>query len=135
MSGKPLFPFGYGLSYTTFSYGDIRLSSNKIKPDEIVTVVVDIENSGKCKGDEVVQLYLHDPVASMARPVKELKRFKRITLEPKEKRKVTFTLTPEDFAFLDASMKRIIEPGTIEIFIGRSSEDIRSRAELEILSE
>ena len=133
MSGKPLFPFGYGLSYTTFSYGDIQLSSDKIKPDENVTVVVEIENSGKIKGDEVVQLYLHDTVASVARPVKELRRFKRITLEPGEKRKVTFTLTPEDFAFYDASMKKIVEPGTIEILIGSSSEDIRSKAELEIL--
>ncbi len=135
MSGKPLFPFGYGLSYTTFSYGEIKLSSNKIKPNENVTVAVEVANSGKIKGDEVVQLYLHDPVASVARPVKELKRFKRITLEPGEKKNVSFTLTPEDFAFYDASMKKIVEPGTIEILIGSSSEDIRSKTELEILAK
>ena len=132
MSGKPLFPFGYGLSYTTFTYGNLQITPKEIGPDGKVRVSVDVQNSGDRKGDEVVQLYLRDPVASVTRPVKELKGFKRITLEPNEKKSVSFELTTNELQFLDAKMKYVVEPGTIEVMVGSSSEDIRAKASFEV---
>ncbi|MCD6385243.1 glycoside hydrolase family 3 C-terminal domain-containing protein, partial [Candidatus Sumerlaeota bacterium] len=102
MSGTPLFPFGYGLSYTTFEYSNLRISPKKISTRGSVTISVDVTNTGSYKGDEVVQLYIHDVVASVARPVKELKGFKRITLEPAETKKVTFTLRAQQLGFYNA---------------------------------
>jgi beta-glucosidase len=133
ISGKPQFPFGYGLSYSTFKYTNLQVSPAKVDPDGKVQVSVDVENTGNRKGDEVVQLYLHDPVASVARPVKELKGFKRISLEPKEKRSVTFSLSKEELGFLDAAMKFVVEPGTIEVMLGSSSDDIRARSVIEVV--
>jgi len=123
MTGKPLFPFGHGLSYTRFKYSDLS-----IKVDEDVgkvKVSFMVENVGDREGDEIVQLYIHDQIASVARPVKELKRFKRITLKPGERRTITFTLEPKDLAFLDRDMRRVVEPGAFEALVGSSSEDIR----------
>lgn len=133
LSGKPLFPFGYGLSYTKFDYSNLQITPQKINQKDEVRVSVDIQNTGERKGDEVVQLYLHDPVSFPARPVRELKGFKRITLEPKEKKTVTFVLTPEQISFLDIKLKSVVEPGTFEVMVGSSSEDIRLKGTFEVL--
>jgi len=130
MTGKPLFLFGYGLSYTTFEYSNLKIIPKTINTKGTAEISFDVKNIGKYKGDEIVQLYVRDVVASMTRPVKELKGFKRITLEPKEKKKVTLTLKTKDLGFYDAKMKYIIEPGTFEILIGSSSEDIRLKGNL-----
>jgi len=133
MSGKPLFPFGHGLSYTKFEYSNLQISPKEVTPAGKVQVSVDIQNVGDRKGDEVVQLYLHDVVASVTRPLKELKGFKRITLEPKEKKTVTFVLTREQLSFLDQKMKSVVEPGAFEVMIGSSSEDIRLKSSFEVV--
>ncbi|RKY84837.1 beta-glucosidase, partial [candidate division KSB1 bacterium] len=134
VSGKPLFPFGYGLSYTEFKYSNLRITPEKITTNEKINISVDVENVGNFRGDEVVQLYLHDVVASMIRPVKELKGFKRITLDPEEKKTVNFVIKPEQLSFLDVNMNRIIEPGIFEVMIGSSSEDIRLKSSFEVVS-
>ena len=118
MSAQPLYPFGYGLSYTTFEYSDLKIMGN----DQIQFTVT---NTGNCKGDEVVQLYLHDRMASVVQPERQLKAFKRISLEPGELRNVVFNLEPEAFAIVDADMQWTIEPGTFDVLIGASSTDIR----------
>jgi len=125
MSGTPLFPFGHGLSYTEFEYSDL-----KIEGDEragTFKVGLDVQNVGDREGDEVVQLYIHDVVASVARPVKELRGFKRLGLKQGEKKTITFALTPDELAFLDSDMKRVVEPGEFEVTVGSSSQDIRLR--------
>ena len=129
MSGTPLFPFGHGLSYTKFSYSNLRIEE---KEGGRIEVSVDIENIGDREGDEVVQLYIHDVVASVARPVKELKGFKRITLKPGEKATVNFTISPNDLALFDMNMHRVVEPGIFEVMVGSSSEDIRLRGTFRI---
>jgi len=126
-SGSPLFPFGYGLSYTSFEYTNIQIEKPEISRWEKATIKIDIQNVGTRKGDEVVQLYIHDVVASVTRPLKELKGFQRVTLEPKEKTTVTFIINPDDLSFLDANMKYTVEPGRFDIMIGASSSDIRQR--------
>jgi len=123
--GSPRFPFGHGLSYTTFRYSNLVLRPERVPAGSPVRVEVDVENTGKRRGDEVVQLYLRDLVASMARPLKELHGFRRITLDPGERRKVSFTLTPEDMSFLDRSLKPVLEPGEFLVMVGSSSGDIR----------
>ncbi|HID30944.1 MAG TPA: glycosyl hydrolase, partial [Desulfobacterales bacterium] len=128
----PLFPFGHGLSYTRFEYSNLQISRKKIGPDGQVEISVDVRNIGDRKGDEVVQLYLRDVVASVTRPVKELKGFKRITLEPGEKRTVKFTVTWEQLSFINRDMKRVVEPGTFEVMVGRSSEDIQLTGSFEV---
>jgi len=134
MPGKALFPFGHGLSYTTFEYGNLTLSSNPIHANQGVRVSVDIGNAGKVKGDEVIQLYIHDEAASVARPIKELKGFKRVTLEPGEKKTVSFDLTQGELALLDQHMKWVVEPGRFQILVGSSSSDIRCRADLDVIT-
>ncbi len=129
---QPLFPFGYGLSYTKFEYGNLTINPKSIRADEKVTISLDVKNIGEREGDEVVQLYVHDKVASIARPVKELKGFRRITLKPGEKKKVTFSLSQDDLLFYDANMNLIVEPGIFEVMIGSSSEDIRLKGEFEV---
>ncbi len=132
LPGTPLYPFGYGLSYTTFSYANLRVTPDGILPGGSAEVSVEVTNSGGAAGDEVVQLYLHDPVASVARPVQELRGFERIALEPGETRRVTFTLTPAHLAFPDRNLEWIVEPGEIEIMVGASSQDIRLRGTLTV---
>ena len=124
LSGKPQFPFGFGLSYTTFAYSDLEISPKVADKKTNVTVSFNVENTGKVTGDEVPQLYIHQEVSSIVRPMKELRDFSRITLNPGEKRKVTFTLKPDQFAIWNAKMKRAIEPGKFEIMVGSSSADI-----------
>ena len=123
---SPLFPFGYGLSYTTFAFAPPRLSAASIAAGQPVTVSVDVTNSGKREGDEVVQVYIRDSVSSVTRPVKELKGFQRITLKPGEKRSVAITLPPAAFQMWNVAMKRVIEPGEFEIMVGPDSENLQS---------
>jgi beta-glucosidase len=122
----PLFPFGYGLSYTTFDISAPRLSAATIKPDGSVTVSVDVKNTGTREGDEVVQLYLHQQVASVTRPVKELKGFQRVTLKPGESRTLTFTVGPHALRMFNQDMKRVVEPGAFDIMVGPSSADLKT---------
>ncbi len=118
---EPVFPFGHGLSYTTFKYSNLRLAEGKIGLGRSTTVSVDVTNTGTKVGDEVVQMYIRDEVSSVTRPIKELKGFERITLRPGETRRVTFDITPEKLWFYGVDMKRVIEPGTFRIMVGGSS--------------
>jgi beta-glucosidase len=131
---NPLFYFGYGLSYTTFKYGKPKLEKKSITARESVTVTVEVTNTGKVAGDEIVQLYIRDKVSSVTRPVKELKDFQRISLKPGETKKVKLEITPEKLAFHDVNMKFRVEPGLFEIMTGSSSrdEDLQ-KAELEVI--
>ena len=117
----PLFDFGFGLSYTTFSFTNLRLSAASVEKDGSISASVDVENAGTKAGDEVVQLYLHDPVASISQPVRRLRGFERVTLAPHEKRTVTFTLDRSDFGFYDNRGKFVVEPGQIDVYAGNSS--------------
>lgn len=117
----PLFPFGYGLSYTTFALSNLQLSHQRIPTNGRLTVSVDVQNTGQRAGDEVVQLYIRDVVASVTRPVRELKGFQRITLQPGETRRVQFTLGPEHLGFYNRQMRFVVEPGEFIVFVGNSS--------------
>ena len=119
----PLYPFGYGLSYTSFSYSPVTLDRAKIRPGETLTASVTVTNSGARDGEEVVQLYVRDLVGSVTRPVKELKGFEKISLKKGEKRTVRFTLTDADLAFTRADMSRGSEPGQFKLWIGPSSAE------------
>ena len=122
----PLFSFGHGLSYTTFEYQNMQVSPAVIKPDGQATVSVEVTNTGTRSGEEVVQLYIHDVVTErVTRPVKELKGFRRITLQPGESRVVGFTLTVEELSYLNEKMQRVVEPGIFEIMVGTSSEEVQ----------
>ena len=121
----PLFPFGYGLSYTQFQLSNLRLSQRSIRPDGRVTVSVEVTNTGKRTGDEVVQLYTRDVAASVTRPVRELKGFQRVTLRPGEKRRIEFTLAPEHLGFYNREMRFVVEPGEFKVMVGTSSADER----------
>jgi beta-glucosidase len=121
----PLYPFGFGLSYTQFRIGQPELSATSIQPNGQLTVNVEVENTGKVAGDEVVQLYVRDEASSVTRPVKELKGFQRVTLRPGEKRRLQFTLTPEHLGFYDRQMRWVVEPGEFRIMVGPNSEDLR----------
>jgi beta-glucosidase len=122
----PLFPFGHGLSYTTFAFDNLRVTPEQIAPDGTAVVHVDVTNTGQRAGDEVVQLYLRDQVSSVTRPVQELKGFRRITLQPGETQTVEFTLTPEHLQFLDARMQLVVEPGLFDVMIGGSSSNLET---------
>ena len=123
---KPLYPFGYGLSYTRFNISAPRLAQATIGTGDRVGVDVDVANTGQRIGDEVVQLYLRDDEASVTRPVLELKRFRRVTLRPGERRTVRFELTPDDLALWNMQMKKVVEPGTFTISTGPNSVDLKS---------
>ena len=130
----PLFPFGHGLSYTTFAYANLRLSAAQMTADETVTLAVDVTNTGARAGDEVVQFYVHDLLSErVVRPVKLLKGFERVTLQPGETRTVSFTVGREQLQFLDESMRRVVEPGTFELLVGGSSVNLE-KVELEVLA-
>jgi len=119
----PLFPFGYGLSYTRFKFNNLRLEKATILPDESAKVFVDVTNAGRRTGDEVVQLYIHDVISSVTRPVKELKGFERIRVEPGATKTVALTISPELLAFTNIDMEHVVEPGDFEIMVGNSSRD------------
>ena len=127
----PLFPFGHGLSYTTFEIGAPQLAANDIAAGESVAVAVDVKNTGSVAGDEVVQVYIRDRVASVAQPVKQLVAFERVSLAPGESARVEFMLGPEAFRIWDIDMQEVIEPGTFDIMAGPDSARLRS-AQLEV---
>lgn len=120
----PLFPFGYGLSYTKFKISNLQLSAPRINANGKVTVTVAVENTGRRAGVEVVQLYIRDPVATMTRPVKELKGFQRISLQPGEKRRVEFVLGPEHLGFWNREMRYVVEPGEFRVMVGANSAEV-----------
>jgi beta-glucosidase len=122
----PLYPFGFGLSYTTFDVGAPRLSAPTIPASGTVTVTVPVRNTGARAGDEVVQIYVHDKVSSVTRSVKDLKAFRRVTLAPGEAREVSFTLNSEAFRMWNDKMQRVVEPGEFEIMVGNSSANLKS---------
>ncbi|MEM9665060.1 MAG: fibronectin type III-like domain-contianing protein, partial [Bacteroidota bacterium] len=122
----PLYPFGYGLSYTTLSHTAPQLSTARLGMDETLTITTTVTNTGDRTGTEVVQLYVQDEVATVTRPVKELKGFERLTLEPGETRTVTFTLTAPDLRFWGLDNAWTTEPGFFTIFTGASSEDVQT---------
>ena len=119
----PLFPFGYGLSYTQFRLSNLQVSAQRISPDGRLTVSVELENVGPRTGDEVVQLYIRDVAASVTRPVKELKGFQRVTLRAGEKRRLEFTLTAEHLGFYNRDLRFVVEPGEFKVMVGNSSAD------------
>lgn len=123
---SPLYPFGFGLSYTQYEYSNLKLSADKIKKGETVKVTVDVTNSGEMDGDEIVQLYIHDIVSTVTRPVQELKDFTRIRLKTGETKTVAFTITPDKLQYYGPDMIRIVEPGEFEVQVGTNSADYLS---------
>jgi beta-glucosidase len=121
-SCDPLFVFGHGLSYTTFEVSNLRLSSSSVSRHGRLKATVDVENTGGRAGDEVVQLYIHDPVASISQPVRRLRGFQRVTLAKGEKTSVSFTLDRSDFGFYDNRGRFVVEPGRIDVYAGNSSK-------------
>ena len=121
---SPLYPFGYGLSYTTFAIKNVRLAHKTIKPKGATRVLAEVKNTGKRAGTEVVQVYIRDLVSSVTRPIKELKGFQRVFLNPGETETVEIEITPESLAFYDINMKYVVEPGDFEIMVGSSSRDV-----------
>jgi beta-glucosidase len=133
-SKEPLFPFGYGLSYTTFAYSNVKVSPAQIRPQDQVKVSVTVSNTGKRAGDEIVQLYIRDLVSSVTRPVMELKDFKRISLAPGEHKLVEFTITPDKLSFLNLNMETVVEPGWFDVMVGTSSVRYQT-AKLEVVAK
>ena len=133
LPSSPKFAFGYGLSYTTFSYTDLKLSSDKMKPNEQLSISFTLTNTGKYMGEEVVQLYLKDQFGSVVRPVKELKGFQKVKLNPGEQKTITFTIDNELLSFYNDQLQWISEPGTFDIMIGSSSQDIRLQSSFELM--
>jgi len=128
MGREPLWPFGHGLSYTTFKLDNLKVNPERIGPAGRATVTVNVTNSGRRAGDEVVQLYIHDRVGSVTRPVKELRGFERVSLGPGETRTVSFTLGPEALSLLDEHMSRVVEPGRFDVMVGTSSSRLTTVA-------
>lgn len=127
VDNAPLYPFGYGLSYTTFQYGDIRLSDDSMNEEGKITASVTITNTGKYDADEIVQLYIRDMVGSVSRPVKELKGFERISLKKGESRTVSFDITAEQLKFYNSELNWVCEPGDFEVMIGGNSRDVKTK--------
>jgi beta-glucosidase len=133
LTGKPAFPFGFGLSYTEFEYSDFEINPPKIKSGESARVKFNIKNTGKITGDEVPQLYIRDMVASVVRPVMELKGFKRVSLSPGETKTVSFEIKKEHLSMFNENMEEVIEPGEFKIMIGSSSRDIKLRGIMSVI--
>ena len=127
-----LYPFGYGLSYTTFAFSNLQITPEKQGPEGTVTVTCEVKNTGDREGDEVVQLYLSDLVSSVTTYESELRGFERVSLQAGEKKKISFTLHPEDMSLLDKNMNEVVEPGEFEVRIGNSSQDIRLKGKFQI---
>src|SRR5829696_2341068 len=128
VSNDPLYPFGYGLSYTTFKYGELKLSSKSLKGNQALKASVTVTNTGSREGKEVVQLYIRDIVGSIARPVKELKGFQKIALKPGESKQVSFTISADDLKFYNSDLKWVAEPGDFKLMIGTNSADVKEAA-------
>jgi beta-glucosidase len=128
-NAEPIYEFGYGLSYTTFQISDLEIRPKTVARDGTVTIAVGVTNTGKRGGEEVVQLYINDVLASVTRPVKELKAFERVYLKAGERKTVTFRIPADDLAFYNKTMERKVEPGAFKVMIGRSSADIRQEGE------
>jgi len=127
LTGQPLFPFGFGLSYTTFEYSGLTFNKKEVAKNEPVRATFKVKNTGKYDGDEVVQLYIRDVLASVAQPIIALKDFQRLHLKAGEEKTCSFTITPEMLSLINADVKRVVEPGDFRILIGASSKDIRLR--------
>lgn len=125
-SNEPLYPFGYGLSYTSFAYSEVKLSKTSLKGNEVLTASVTLTNTGKLAGEEVVQLYIADPVATVSRSVKDLRGFQKVMLQPGASKEVSFTITPEHLKFYNSELKYDWEPGEFIIQIGTNSSDVKS---------
>jgi beta-glucosidase len=134
-SHLPLWPFGHGLSYTRFTLGGLMLDRERIDAGGEVAISVEVENVGECDGDEVVQLYARDPEASVTRPVKELRGFRRVRLTPGQRRRVTFRLAGEQLAFTDREGRLVVEPGRVRLMAGTSSIALPCQADLEVTGE
>src|SRR5262249_37683121 len=134
LPGSPLYPFGYGLSYTQFRYSNVRVDPSEIRTEGTTRVSVDVENTGKQRGIETAQLYIRERFTPVATPVKQLRGFERVALEPGQSKTVSFTLAPEDFELLDQDMHWRGVPGTFDIMIGSSSANILSKATLRVRS-
>lgn len=132
ISATPLFEFGFGLSYTTFAYENLVITPQQTGPQGDVNITFDITNTGSRAGSEVAQLYINDVISSVTSPVKELKGYEKVALEPGEKKTVHLTLTPEDLSLFDADMNFIVEPGTFRVMVGSSSRDIKLKGEFEV---
>ena len=127
MPNDPLFPFGYGLSYTTFDYSDLMLSGTTMTVSGNITASVTVTNTGAVEGTEVVQLYIRDIVGSIARPVQELKGFERISLKPGESRTVNFTVNADLLKFYNKDLNYVCEPGDFEVMVGPNSRDVQRK--------
>lgn len=125
VSNDPLYPFGYGLSYSSFNYSDVKLSSTALKGNQTLKASITLTNAGKYDGQEVVQLYIRDVVGSVTRPMKELKGFQKVAVKAGESKTVTFNITPEDLKFYNSNLKYDWEPGEFEIMIGSNSRDVK----------
>ena len=134
-SAKPLYPFGHGLSYTCFQFSNLRIEPTVVQAGDAVTIQVDVSNTGNAAGDEVVQLYMHQDVPYVTRPVKELKGFKRVTLEPRQTRTVTFRVAVNQLGYYDRDNNVVVEPGMVNLMVGSSSEDIHCVGSFEITGE
>jgi len=133
MPATPLYPFGYGLSYTQFAYGDLRIEPPQIPPDGMARVSVAVKNTGGRSGTETVQLYVHETTGPVSTPVKQLRGFARVDLKPGETKNVTLTLTREDLQLLDRDMQWRVVPGDFEIMVGKSSEDLPLNGVLKVV--
>jgi beta-glucosidase len=125
LSAEPLYDFGFGLSYTDFAYENLSIVPQTIRTGGRVTVSMDITNTGRRAGQDVVQLYVNDVLSSVTTPVRALRGFEKVTLEPGGRKRVTFELGPEELSLLDRHLERVVEPGEFEVMIGRSSRDIK----------
>jgi beta-glucosidase len=128
LTREPLWSFGFGLSYTTFTLANLKVASPTIGPAGRTAVTVEVKNTGARSGDEVVQLYIRDVVSSVTRPTKELRGFARVTLAPGESKTVTFTLGPEELSLIDRRMRRVVEPGRFDVMVGTSSTALTTAA-------
>jgi beta-glucosidase len=128
VSNEPLYPFGFGLSYTEFGYGDLKISASEITSADSMRVSIDVTNKGTRDGSEVVQLYIRDLVGSVTRPVKELKGFQKINLKAGETKTVNFTIGTKDLSFYNSDLKFVAEPGEFQVFVGGNSRDVKQAA-------
>jgi beta-glucosidase len=133
MPATPLYPFGYGLSYTKFEYSNLRINPPQIHAGGTAHVIVDVKNVGEREGTEAPQLYIHDVLGSVSTPVKQLRGFERLDMKPGETKTADFILAPDDLMLLNRDQHWVVEPGKFEIMVGSSSEDIRAKGTMEVV--